>query len=468
MIHYYLSSSNKDSFIQIAKDYVLRIKKSNKRFLIAKEEKSIDSKKENLLDFSYSLSGHITSNDVYTQLANIKHIGFEVTDSCNLECTYCIYGKFYSNHDNRTNKKIDVRKAKLLIDFLVEKLNSPANISPVNDVFISFYGGEPLLNMDFIKEIVSYTQQIHNHHIRIKYMMTTNAVYLKKYFSFLFEYNFIITISLDGTKENDLYRKLLNGKSSFEIVYENIKYIQRNYSDYFKNNIMFNSVIHNLNNKHDVFSFFYHEFEKIPRFSSMNPTGVKAGLEKDFDNLIRPKPSVKDEKLDLSMLQVLDLKSDRLSQLQDFIFYYSGNIFDNYNELLVRREGIEHLPTATCIPFSKRIFMTVNNKIYPCERIGHQFVLGEVTDKEVKIDCEYIAEKYNTYYDSVRKQCVGCYHKRYCTQCMFDIRGLGGNPICDQIGNKQTFNEYIQINMKILSGKPELYKRIMEEIIIIK
>lgn len=468
MMDYYFNYSNKDAFVQIEKDYTLRIEKSNNQVVIRKEGRSIDSEKNDHWDLVHSLSGHITADDVYVQLANIKHIGFEVTDSCNLKCTYCIYGEFYNNHDDRISKQIDVDKAKLLIDFFVEKLNCPANTSTNNEVFISFYGGEPLLNIDFIKEIVYYTQQVQNSQVKFNYMMTTNSIYLKKYFRFLFKYDFAITVSLDGSKENDLHRKFFNGKSSFEIVYTNLKYIQSNYSDYFKKKIRFITVMHNLNNMQDVFSFFYHEFDKIPHFSEVNPIGVKPELEQEFDSLVRPKPSVRDERLDAEMAQVLDLNSSQSNKLQHFIFHYSGNIYDNYNELLVKRERIDYLPTATCIPFSKRIFMTVNNKIFPCERIGHRFVLGEVMDKEVKIDCEHIAKKYNDYYNSLRTQCTGCYHKKHCTLCMFDIRDLGKNPICDQIGNKQTFNEYIQKNMKILSDKPELYKRIMEEIIIIK
>ena len=468
MIDYFFNCNNKDAFVQIEKDYMLRIKKVNKQVLIIKEKKCTDSKKENHLDLTYSLFGYLTADDVYNQLANIKHIGFEVTDACNLKCTYCIYGKFYNNHDDRVNKQIDIKKAKIFIDFLIEKLSLPANKSPRNEVLISFYGGEPLLNINFIKEVVYYTQQKQDNHIKFSYIMTTNAVYLKKHFHFLFKYNFSITVSLDGSKENDSHRKFPNGKPSFGVVYQNLKYIQDNYTDYFENNIKFNSVLHNLNNRQDVFSFFYRVFDKIPRFSEMNPTGVKGGLEKAFDDLIRPKPFVRDKKLEAEMTRVLGLDSDQSNQLQDFIFHYSGNVFDNYNELLIKREKVDHLPTATCIPFSKRIFMTVNNKILPCERIGHQFVLGEVTDEEVKIDCEYIAEKYNNYYDSVRKQCMGCYHKRNCPQCMFDIQNLGKKSVCNKMSNSKKFSEYLLANMEILYNKPELYKRIMEEIIIVK
>lgn len=168
------------------------------------------------------------------------------------------------------------------------------------------------------------------------------------------------------------------------------------------------------------------------------------------------------------MNRVLDLNASKSEQLQHFIFDFSGNIFDDYNELLAPKEQVKNLPTATCIPFSKRIFMTVNNKIFPCERIGHQFSLGKVTDRGVEIDCEGIASKYNSYYDLLRKQCERCFRKKNCTQCMFNVLKLGEDFVCDQFTNQDEFNKYFQNNMKILANQPELYKRILEEIIIIK
>lgn len=468
MLNYSLNYSNKDGYVQIVKDYVLQIKRLKQKILITKEKKNFGFRNESFLDFPYPLFGCIKADDVYTQLANIKHIGFEVTDACNLKCTYCIYGDFYSNYDERNCKQIDSRKAKLLIDFLVDKLNSPANNSQENEILISFYGGEPLLNIDFIKEIVGYTQKMKDKHIIFNYVMTTNAIYLRKYIDFLIRYDFDITISLDGSKENNAYRKFHNGNSSFDIVYKNVKYVQVEYPDYFTRKIKFNTVLHNLNNIPEVFSFFQHEFGKVSRFSEVNPAGVKYELKKEFEELISEKPYVENEEIDAEMKRILDLDFGPQKLLQYFIFHYSGNTYDDYNMLLVKKEKINHLPTATCIPFSKRIFMTVNNKIFPCEKIGHQYSLGEVTNDGVNIDCEYIAKKYNEYYDSLRRQCSSCFLQKSCSQCVFDIQNLDKNPVCNKMGNRQMLQEYLRRNMKILHDNPELYRRIMNEIIIMK
>lgn len=206
----------------------------------------------------------------------------------------------------------------------------------------------------------------------------------------------------------------------------------------------------------------------IPYCSELNPAGVKREREKEFEHLVHEKAYVKDEKLYAEMERVLDLNFVPLKQLQRFIFHHSGNTYDDYNTLLIKKEKVSRVPTATCFPFSKRIFMTVNNKIFPCEKIGHQYALGEVTEDEVKIDCEYIAEKYNGYYDSLRKQCSNCLIQKNCTQCMFEIPNLENKPICNKMGTRQMLQEYLNRNMKILHDRPELYKRILDEIIITK
>lgn len=468
MVDYSLCSYDSGVYVSLEKDYKLRTKRIDNGVMVIKENMPINSTIDSFSNIGRSLSGCITASDIDNKLANIKHIGFEVTDSCNLKCTYCIYGEFYTDFDDRENKQIDITKAKLLINYLVDKFNHSANNRLRSEIMISFYGGEPLLNADFIKEIVHHTQRMGSDYIVFNYVITTNAVYLRKYIKFLCEHDFTITVSLDGSKENDAHRKFVNGKYSFDTVYHNLKYVKEHYEDYFKRKIRFNAVMHNLNNIQDVFEFFQHEFDKVPRFSNINSTGIKPELKDAFDELCRTKPFVKDKNLNKMMKDVLDLDMGDANYLQNFIFQYSRNIFNDYNDLLIKKDEVAYLPTATCIPFSKRIFMTVNNKILPCERIGHQYSLGEVTDEEVNIDCDNIAKKYNEYYDSLRRQCAGCFNKHHCTQCMFDIQNLIQKPVCKKATNKKQFSEYLSSNMDILANNPEWYKRILEEILIVK
>jgi uncharacterized protein len=461
MIKYYFN--NKDNFYSVRKNYTLRIEKKNGAVNIIKESKTSHNEEEYHLDSSELLPVHITSNAVYEQLANTGHIVFEVTDACNLQCTYCSYRELYTDYDKRTNQYIDPAKAKILIDFIIEKLQTPSNNSPHKKVIVGFYGGEPLLNMDFIMDIVSYTKQRETEYITFKYMMTTNGVLLKKYLDFFVKYDFEILVSLDGSKDNDAYRLYQNGKPSFDRVYENMIYIRDNYPVFFSNNILFNSVIHNLNNRQEVFCFFQKEFNKIPLFSNISDVSVKRGFKKKINVLSAPKRYIQDDKLETKMEKVMEFKYDKIEKLQRFIFLYSGNIFYDYNDLLSKKNKPNFISNGTCFPFSRKIFMTVNNKLLPCEKIGHRFSLGKVTDTGVEIDCENIARKYNYYFGLVINKCRGCYINRQCTQCIFGINNLEKKPVCKNFFNKRTLSDYLHRNIEQLSQRPELYKRIIEE-----
>ena len=407
MITYVCDEVAGNKLIRIQKDYRLELcSQQNRNFVI--KRMTAYSSDQIKLNKTYKL-GYLTPETVENQLSNIRHIGFEVTDACNLKCTYCTYGKFYTDYDIRSDKKIDVRKAIVLLDFLVGKIRSYANYSYRNEVLITFYGGEPLMNINFIKQIVAYVQCYGDESVNFRFGITTNGIYLKKYIEYLMDNKFLITVSLDGARKHDKHRKYKNGKSSYDAVYYNLKFIQQKYNAYFIENIRFNSVIHNLNNKEEIFDYFQNEFDKIPRFSLLTPAGVNPRLKQQFEDLRKPKPFTGDTCIYDQMRIKMDLNYDDFSVLQDFIFHFSGNTFYSYNDLLARKTYSTLLPSATCIPFSRRIFMTVNNKILPCERIGQQYSLGVVTDSHVDLDCKDIADRYNKMYDSIQQQYENCY-----------------------------------------------------------
>ena len=102
---------------------------------------------------------YLTPTHICYQLANLKQLTFEVTDACNLNCKYCAYGEFYNDYDQRENKKINSAAVFRLIDYLVDFWRSEQNLSANRNVYISFYGGEPLLNMPFIELVVEYMEK---------------------------------------------------------------------------------------------------------------------------------------------------------------------------------------------------------------------------------------------------------------------------------------------------------------------
>lgn len=147
---------------------------------------------------------YIKGLDVKKSLANCPQITFEITDACNLRCCYCAYGEMYDNYDKRNNTYMKSSKAIFFLEYLSNLWKSSYSLSRNSDIYISFYGGEPLLNFDLIEDVVEYFKSNDTGRKPV-FSMTTNGLLLNKHIDYLVNHNFKILVSLDGDKYNNSY-----------------------------------------------------------------------------------------------------------------------------------------------------------------------------------------------------------------------------------------------------------------------
>jgi uncharacterized protein len=408
------------------------------------------------------------ADDIKWSLANSPQITFEVTDSCNLACTYCGYGQFYSDYDARENKQLSPNKAIVLLEYLNKLWNSPLNISATQHVYVSFYGGEPLLNMAFIRTIVDYVENKLDCPVRhVTFSMTTNAILLHKYMDFFVKHDFTILVSLDGNKANTSYRIDRQGNTAFDKIIKNVDLLKETYPEYFEKNVNFNAVLHNRNSVESIYYFFKEKYNKIPSIGELNNMGIRPEMQEKFMQTYQnSQESLHQSKHYEKIEKDMFIKSASYQSVSTYLFQYSDFVYKNYNELLLGRDKFKrNIPTGTCLPFSKKVFVTVNGKILACERIGHQFALGEITDAGVNLDFENIAQKYNVYYAKLNKQCAICFNKRTCIQCIYNLPDIDLQKVtCHGFMSKKDFDEYQTEQLSFLARNPEAYHRIMTEI----
>lgn len=410
----------------------------------------------------------LTADEIKYHLINLKQLVFEVTDSCNLRCKYCGYAGLYEGYDKRENLKFPFRRARLIIDYLYGLWKENRSREAVFPTTIGFYGGEPLLNVPFIRQVVGYLEGLEPVGKKFYYNMTTNAMLLDRYMDFLVEKEFRLLISLDGDREGQSYRVNAAGNNSFDRVIGNIERLRKTYPAYFERFVMFNAVLHNRNSVESIHRFIKDRFGKEPGIAPLNDSGIRPDKTEEFYRTYRNVRESIGQASDCEALKSeLFIKEPATGKLADYIYFRTGNVFHTYNDLLFRNENLTGPPTGTCPPFSKKMFVTVKGRILPCERINHEFALGRVTDTQVKLDFEQAAEQHNGYIFRYVNQCGSCAGKNSCMQCVYQI-----DDIHEEKSRCRGFRSVRQQEieeescLECLDRHPEYYQRILREVAI--
>ena len=142
----------------------------------------------------------------------IKALCLHIAHTCNLNCSYCFasQGKY---HGDRALMSFEVGKRAL--DFLVEHSGSRHNLE------VDFFGGEPLMNFDVVKQLVAYARSIEKEKDKhFRFTLTTNGVLIDDdVIDFVNREMSNVVLSLDGRKEvHDRYRVDYAGNGSWEKI----------------------------------------------------------------------------------------------------------------------------------------------------------------------------------------------------------------------------------------------------------
>ena len=142
----------------------------------------------------------------------VKALCLHIAHDCNLACRYC-FAEEGEYHGRRALMSFEVGKKAL--DFLIANSGSRRNLE------VDFFGGEPLMNWEVVKQLVEYgreQEKLHDKHFR--FTLTTNGVLLNdEIMEFCNREMSNVVLSLDGRKAvNDKMRPFRNGKGSYDLI----------------------------------------------------------------------------------------------------------------------------------------------------------------------------------------------------------------------------------------------------------
>ncbi len=175
-----------------------------------------------IVDEIYELkeNGMLFAEDIYEKSIDafknretvVKALCLHIAHDCNLKCRYC-FAEEGEYHGRRALMSYEVgRKA---LDFLVANSGSRVNLE------VDFFGGEPLMNWQVVKDLVAYGRSLEEpHHKKFRFTLTTNGVLLDDdIIDFANREMANIVLSVDGRKEiNDRMRPLAGGQGSYDLI----------------------------------------------------------------------------------------------------------------------------------------------------------------------------------------------------------------------------------------------------------
>ena len=326
--------------------------------------------------------------DFKNRHTEIKALCLHVVHTCNLNCTYCFaaQGKY---HGERALMSFETGKRAL--DFLVENSGKRRNLE------VDFFGGEPLMNFEVVKQLVAYARSIEDKcgkHFR--FTLTTNGVLLDdEVTEFANRECHNVVLSLDGRKEvHDRLRKTINGKGSYDTIVPKFQKFVKARGD--KGYYVRGTFTHNNTDfTNDIFHMADLGFTEL----SMEPVVCAPGEEY----------ALTEEDLPVLFEQYEILAKEMLRRERE------GRPFTFYHYMLDLTGGpCIYKRISGCGSGTEYLAVTPWGELYPC----HQFVgdpkysMGNIWDGVTNKALQDEFKLCNAY---ARPDCKDCWAKLYCS-----------------------------------------------------
>lgn len=415
---YYFYDVNKNAIVKISKEAYVFLNSKRGSEIAQNQELGNLLRKGYLSDNRPEIIVH-PCNDIVEELLsrNLSKICLQVTQQCNFRCDYCVYSGQYNNRSHSL-KKMNWETARKAIDFLVQ--NSSCN----ETIDIGFYGGEPLLEYDFIKKCMSYAREKAEGK-NLTFSITTNGSLLTYEIAERFlQDNVNVVVSIDGPKEvQNRQRKLLNGEGSFDTVYYNVKGILDRYPK-FKNLLSFNMVIDQRYELKPIIDFVSDNNSIASLIEISAQTVAEDGINKpiEYNSQFIEQWKYGEFRYLLFLLKRLSKKNKDIRIWEDEYLKTKIFIKESRNTIRPLQKCDHH--GGPCIPGQLRLFIDVDGTFFPCERVSESTVDMMIGNVDSGFNFDRVRKLLNIG-KMTEKECRECFAFRNCNICATAIDDNG-------------------------------------------
>ena len=341
-------------------------------------------------------AGQLFAKDIYenyvdsfkTRPTVVKALCLHIAHDCNLACRYC-FAEEGEYHGRRALMSFEVGKKAL--DFLVANSGNRVNLE------VDFFGGEPTLNWNVVKQLVEYGRSIEKeHNKKFRFTLTTNGVLLNdEILEFANKEMGNVVLSIDGRKEvNDRMRPFRGGQGSYDTIVPKFKKVaeSRGQMNYY---VRGTYTHYNLDFANDVLHLADLGFEQI----SVEP--VVASPEDEYAIREEDIPKLKEEYDRLAAEMIKRRKEGRPFNFFHFMIDLEGG------PCVAKR-------LSGCGSGCEYLAVTPWGDFYPCHQfVGNEdFLMGNVDEGIKRDDIRDEFKQCNVY---SREKCRNCFAKFYCS-----------------------------------------------------
>ncbi|MBE5872568.1 MAG: thioether cross-link-forming SCIFF peptide maturase [Lachnospiraceae bacterium] len=341
-------------------------------------------------------AGQLYTDDIYENYIMdfkkrktvVKALCLHIAHDCNLACKYC-FAEEGEYHGRRALMSYEVGKKAL--DFLVANSGNRVNLE------VDFFGGEPLMNWQVVKDLVSYGRSLEEpHHKKFRFTLTTNGVLLNdEILEFANREMSNIVLSIDGRKEvHDQMRPFRGGQGSYDTIVPKFQKVaeSREQMNYY---VRGTYTHHNLDFAQDVMHLADLGFEQI----SVEP--VVAPDTEEY--------AIREEDIPVLLEQYDILAQDLIKRRREGRGY-------NFFHFMIDLEGGPCVAKrlSGCGSGTEYLAVTPWGDFYPCHQfVGNEdFLLGNVEEGIVRNDICDGFKLCNVY---AKPKCKDCFAKFYCS-----------------------------------------------------
>lgn len=318
----------------------------------------------------------------------VKALCLHIAHDCNLACQYC-FAEEGEYHGRRALMSYEVGKQAL--DFLIANSGSRRNLE------VDFFGGEPLMNWQVVKDLVAYgREQEKLYDKKFRFTLTTNGVLLNdEIMEFCNKEMSNVVLSLDGRREvNDHMRPFRNGKGSYELIVPKFQEFakRRGDKDYFVRGTFTNK---NLDFGEDVLHYADLGFKKM----SMEPVVAEPG--EDY--------AIREEDLPRILKEYDRLAAEYVKRHKE------GRGFTFFHFMIDLKQGpCVAKRLSGCGSGTEYLAVTPWGDLYPCHQfVGkEEFLLGNV---DTGVTNTAIRDEFKLCNVYAKEKCRDCFARFYCS-----------------------------------------------------